>query len=137
MRANVEHNRVLHEHVVILSVETVLVPTVPDDERITVDDLGYTDDGIVYVLARYGYTETPNVPAVLERARGMTTELSAEPEETTYFVSMIELRAGDEPGMSRWRKRLFVATAGISADAVGYFNLPRDRTVIMGSQIDV
>jgi KUP system potassium uptake protein len=137
MRANVEHNRVLHQHVVILSVETVLVPTVPEAERITVDDLGYTDDGIVYVLARYGYTETPNVPAVLEQARRMTTELSAEPEETTYFVSTIELRAGNEPGMSRWRKRLFVATAGISADAVGYFNLPRDRTVIMGSQIDV
>ncbi|MFB9315091.1 potassium transporter Kup [Nocardioides plantarum] len=137
MRANVEHNRVLHEHVVILSVETVLVPVVHEDQRITVDDLGWTDDGIVYVLARYGYTEVPDVPAILERARGMTKELSVGPEDTTYFVSTIELRAGDEPGMSKWRKRLFVATAGISADAVGYFNLPRDRTVIMGSQIDV
>jgi KUP system potassium uptake protein len=67
----------------------------------------------------------------------MTKELSVGPEDTTYFVSHIELRVGSEPGMSRWRKRLFVATAGISADAVGYFNLPRDRTVIMGSQIDV
>lgn len=137
MRANVEHNRVLHEHVVVLSVETVLVPTVPDDERVVVDELGWSDDGIVHVLARYGYTESPDVPAVLARARRMTRELSPEPEETTYFVSTIELRAGREPGMSRWRKRLFVATAGISADAVGFFNLPRERTVIMGSQIEV
>ncbi|WP_148615048.1 potassium transporter Kup [Nocardioides rubriscoriae] len=137
MRANVEHNRVLHEHVVVLSVETAMTPVVHDDDRITIDDLGWTDDGIVHVLARYGYTENPDVPAILERARGMTKELSAGPEDTTYFVSTIELRAGDEPGMARWRKRLFVATAGISADAVGYFNLPRDRTVIMGSQIDV
>ncbi|MDO9457504.1 potassium transporter Kup [Nocardioides sp.] len=137
MRANVEHNQVLHEHCIVLSVETVLVPTVPEGDRITVDDLGWSDDGIVHVHARYGYTESPDVPAILAMARGMTGELSVEPEDTTYFVSHIELRAGTDPGMPKWRKRLFIATAGISADAVGYFNLPRDRTVIMGSQIDV
>ena len=137
MRANVEHNHVLHEHVVTLSVETALVPRVPEDERITLDDLGWADDGIVHVLVRYGYAETPDVPAALARARALSPELAGEPEDTTYFVSIIELRAGDAPGMSRWRKRLFVATAGISADAVGYFGLPRDRTVIMGSQIEV
>ena len=137
MRANVEHHRSLHEHVVVLSVETASVPVVDDADRLTIDALGWENDGIVHVTARYGYMESPDVPDVLRRTQGRTPELSVEPEDTSYFVSTIELRVGDEPGLPRWRKHLFVATAGISVDAADYFNLPRDRTVIMGSQIDV
>lgn len=137
LRANVEHNRVLHEHVVVLSVETLPVPTVDEDDRIEIDDLGWPTDGIVHVTARYGYMESPDVPDVLRWARGMTRELSVEEEDTSYFVSTIELRVGSEPGLATWRKRLFVATSGISVDAADYFNLPRDRTVMLGSLITV
>ncbi|GAA4715215.1 potassium transporter Kup [Nocardioides conyzicola] len=137
MRANVEHNRILHEHVVILSIETMPVPYVDHDERIEIDDLGYADDGVVHVNARYGYMETPDVPALLLLAKQSSPELTAEPEDTSYFLSTIELRVGDGPGMPRWRKQLFVSTSTITADAADYFNLPRDRTVIMGSQIIV
>ena len=63
MRANVEHNRVLHEHVVIMSIDTLPVPRVPDRERTEVDRLGYAEDGIVHVTAHFGYMETPNIPA--------------------------------------------------------------------------
>ena len=55
----------------------------------------------------------------------------------TYFLSTIELHRGDSHGMSRWRKHLFIATSHITADAAEYFGLPRDRTVIMGSRIDL
>ena len=55
----------------------------------------------------------------------------------SYFVSRIELVQGHAPGMSRWRKRLFIATSRITADAAEYFRLPRERTVIMGSRIEV
>ena len=137
MRANVEHNRILHEHVVILSIETMPVPYVDPDDRIEIDDLGYADDGIVHVNARYGYMESPDVPELLRQAQRSSPELTLEPENTSYFLSTIELRVGDGPGMPRWRKQLFVTTSGISADAADYFNLPRDRTVIMGSQIIV
>ena len=65
MRANVEHNHILHEHVVILSVETLQMPYAEDEDRIVVDDLGYADDGIVHVTARYGYMETADVPETL------------------------------------------------------------------------
>jgi KUP system potassium uptake protein len=65
MRANVEHNRVLHEHVVIMSIETVPVPRVSDEERTTIDELGYRRDGIIHVRVGYGYMERPNVPAAL------------------------------------------------------------------------
>jgi len=52
-------------------------------------------------------------------------------------LSKIELQRGNQPTMATWRKRLFIATAHIAADAANSFNLPRDRTVIMGSHIDV
>lgn len=137
MRANVTHNHVLHEHVVILSIETEPLPHVAVGDRITVDDLGYTDDGITHVTARFGYMEGPNVPDVLRLAVKAGLECPVEVEDASYFLSTIEISVSDLPGMTRWRKRLFVATAGITADAAEYFGLPRDRTVIMGSLIQV
>jgi KUP system potassium uptake protein len=137
MRANVEHNQILHEHVVILSIATLPLPHVVPAERLSVDDLGYTDDGITHVEARFGYMEQPDVPSALRLAADAGLECPLEVEEASYFLSTIELRPGDAPGMTRWRKRLFVATSHITADAAEYFGLPRDRTVIMGSLIEV
>jgi KUP system potassium uptake protein len=137
MRANVVHNQVLHEHVVILSIETLPQPHVVPAGRLSVDDLGYTDDGITHVEARFGYMEQPNVPDALRLAAEAGLECPLEVDEASYFLSTIELRPGDAPGMTRWRKRLFVATSHITADAAEYFGLPRDRTVIMGSLIEV
>jgi KUP system potassium uptake protein len=137
MRANVEHNRILHEHVVILSVETMPVPHVPVAERLVIDALGYGDDGITHVAARFGYMDEPNVPDVLLLIRKADIESPLPAADVSYFLSTIELRRGDAPGMSRWRKRLFLATSRITADAAEYFHLPRDRTVIMGSRIEL
>jgi KUP system potassium uptake protein len=137
MRANVEHNQILHEHVVILSIATLPLPHVAPAERLSVDDLGYTDDGITHVEARFGYMEQPDVPSALRLAADAGLECPLEVDEASYFLSTIELRPGDAPGMTRWRKRLFVATSHITADAAEYFGLPRDRTVIMGSLIEV
>jgi KUP system potassium uptake protein len=137
MRANVEHNHVRHEHVLIISIETVPVPRVPEEQRISVDDLGYADDGIFFVTVRIGYGETPSLPSVLRTLDPSTTEGRIDLDHASYFLSKIELRRGDEPGMAAWRKRLFIATSYITADAAEHFGLPRDRTVIMGSHIDV
>ena len=65
LRANVEHNEILHEEVVILSVETTPVPHVPAAERLQMDDLGYKDDGILYVSARYGYMDKTDIPSLM------------------------------------------------------------------------
>jgi len=137
LRANVEHNHVRHEQVVILSLETMPVPRVPPHQRITVDDLGYSDDGITHVTARFGYMETPDVPAALALLDPAATEGRLHLEQASYFLSTIELRSGKSPAMALWRKRLFIATSHITADAAEYFGLPRDRTVIMGSHIEV
>ncbi|GAA2554343.1 potassium transporter Kup [Winogradskya consettensis] len=137
MRANVEHNHVRHEHVVIMSLETEPVPRVPQQDRIVVDDLGYAHDGIFHVIVRYGYLEAPDVPAALALLDPGTTEGQLDLDEASYFLSKIELRPGDSPTMATWRKRLFMATAHATADAADYFGLPRDRTVIMGSRVEV
>ncbi|MFB6962601.1 potassium transporter Kup [Streptomyces sp. NPDC056309] len=137
MRANVEHNHVRHDQVVILSIETEPVPRVPADQRIVIDDLGYADDGIIHVTARFGYMETPDVPGILAMLTPAETEGPLQLDQASYFLSKIELRRGKAPTMAPWRKRLFIATSYITADAAEYFGLPRDRTVIMGSQIEV
>jgi KUP system potassium uptake protein len=137
MRANVEHNHVRHEHVVILSVVTEPVPRVPARERIVVDDLGYADDGITHVTARFGYMETPDVPEALRSLDPRKTEGPLQLDQASYFLSTIELRLGKQPTMAPWRKRLFIATSYITADAAEHFGLPRDRTVIMGSHIEI
>ncbi|MDT0543502.1 MULTISPECIES: KUP/HAK/KT family potassium transporter [Streptomyces] len=137
LRANVQHNHVRHDHVVILSIETEPVPRVPADERTVIDDLGYADDGIVYVAARFGYMETPDAPGTLAMLDPARTEGRLRLDEASYFLSKIELRRGTATTMAPWRKRLFIATSYITADAAEYFGLPRDRTVIMGSRIEV
>jgi KUP system potassium uptake protein len=137
LRQSVEHFHSLHEHVVLLSIETLPIPHVPVDERITVHDLGHLDDGITGVGARLGYMDEPNVPALLRLIDPATVECPLEVDEATYFLSTIELRIGNTPGMSLWRKRLFLATSAITFDAALAFGLPRARTIIMGSNIDV
>jgi KUP system potassium uptake protein len=137
MRANVEHNRVRHEHVVIISIETEPVPRVPADQRVVVDDLGYADDGITHVTARFGYMDTPDVPGALALLDPAATEGRLQLDEASYFLSKIELQCGKAPTMARWRKRLFIATSYITADAAESFALPRNNTVVMGSHVDV
>jgi KUP system potassium uptake protein len=78
-----------------------------------------------------------------QRAAARTGEATQRPVEqlevdtASYFLSKIELRAGDARTLPRWRKRLVLATSRITSDAADYFDLPRDQTVIMGSHIEV
>ena len=137
LRANVEHNEILHEHVLILSVETMPAPHIPAEERLQIDDLGYKDDRIIHVTARFGYMDQTNVPGLMPLIRSAATEGPLLDDRLSYFVSRIELVLGQTPGMSRWRKHLFIATSRITADAAEYFRLPRERTVIMGSRIEL
>ncbi|MDT5178466.1 MAG: system potassium uptake protein, partial [Mycobacterium sp.] len=136
MRANVEHNHTRHEQVVILAVETMPVPRIADDERMKVDPLGYAEDGIVHVTARFGYMESSNVPEALRLLDPADTEGEIDVDKASYFLSKLELDPSPEPTMAQWRKSLFIATSYLTADATDFFHLPRDRTVIMGSRIE-
>jgi KUP system potassium uptake protein len=137
LRANVEHNEILHEEVLIISVETMPAPHVPEAERLQIEDLGYKEDRIIYVTAHFGYMDQTNVPDLLPLIRDTRTGSPLPADHVSYFVSRIELVQGQAPGMSRWRKRLFIATSRITADAAESLQMPRERTVIMGSRIEL
>jgi KUP system potassium uptake protein len=137
MRTTVKHLHSLSEHVVILSIETLPVPHVPPAERAVIDDLGYRDDGIAHVTGRFGYMDTPDVPALVAQLDESKLECPIDDADLSYVLSLVDLTLGDAPGMSRWRKRLFLSTSRISADAAGYFKLPAERTLIVGSRIEV
>ena len=110
------------------------MPHVPD-ERLAIDDLGYSDDGITHVTARFGYMDRPTCrPAPADPAAGVDCGL--DEDAVSYFLSTIELHLGSTPGMSRWRKNLFLATSGSRPTPPTTSGFRRERTVIMGSRID-
>jgi KUP system potassium uptake protein len=137
MRENVEHNQTLHRSVLIVEIETEPVPYVTTEPRWTIDDLHHRDDGISLVRAHYGFQEQADVPALVREVAAAEPETPVDVDEVIYFLSKIEIIQTDAPGMALWRKRLFLATTHVAADAVEYFKLPRHRTVLLGSAIEI
>ena len=136
MRAKVDRIHALPQNVIVISIDTPPVPRVPDSERISVDDLGHSDDGIFYVVARFGFMEQPDVPMALRLVDPSSTEGPVDVDTASYFVSNIALSAGPNPTMAQWRKRLFIAISRITSD-VEYFGLPMDRTLIIGARMEI
>jgi KUP system potassium uptake protein len=137
LRTGVEHTRALHQTVVILSIETTKAPYVPESERLVIDDLGYKDDGITHLTAQVGFQDSPDVPRMLALAAETGLESDVDVENAVYFLSQVSITPGAAPGMWGWRKRLFVAMARNAASPVEYFHLPRERTVTLGSAIEL
>ena len=137
LRANVDHNHVLHERVIVVSIEVVGVPQVPQRKRFTYDELGYADDGIEHLTIRFGFSETPDVPEAL-RSACVAEVLDLEPnamDQASYFISRGAIRRTRATRMAWWRKGLFVTLAHNAADPAARFQLPSDRTVTMGSDV--
>lgn len=137
LRANVAFNHVVHEHVLIVSVVAENVPHVPLSRRLAVDDLRYSDDGIAHLAMHFGFQDEQDIPKMLRRAAGMTDELDIDPDNAYYFLSRMTIQRGDDHVMVRWRKRLFVTLSHNAASPAAYFHLPVDRTVVMGTRIEL
>ena len=128
---HLKHNKVLHEEVILLSVQSAEVPDVDDTERVRVQSLG---QGFFQVIATFGFMETPNVPAVLERARA--SGIRAASAETSYVLGRERLLPYGTSQMSRWRKKLFVFMSRNARSATEFFGLPTNRVVELGAQIE-
>jgi KUP system potassium uptake protein len=137
LRANVEHNHVLHRRVVIVVVEGLKVPHVGAAERVSVDTLGYRDEGITLVTARFGFRDVQNLAAAVELAAEGGLGPDADVEQASYYLSRIVVLPAAGPGMVRWRKHLFAAMWRNSMEPSDYFRLPSDRTVSSGSLIEL
>jgi KUP system potassium uptake protein len=128
--ANLKHNALLHDRTVIVRVETVDVPRLPDGERVVVEHLA---TGFWSVVLRCGFLDTPDVPAALAAAAAQG--LVVEPGTASYFVGRDAVVPAAGGHMALWRKRVFATlhwNAGSSAD---FFRLPPDRVLEVGSQI--
>jgi KUP system potassium uptake protein len=138
LKANVEHNHVLHKRVIIVSLETERVPHVYHADRLTCDELGHSSDGITSMTVRLGFQDAPNIPAMLKLAiRQGLVEPTLALGEASYFLSQITIVPTRARGMNPWRKRLFLALARNAANPVVYFRLPDDRTVTMGERVSL
>ena len=137
LRANVVHNKVMHESVVIATILTANVPHVEVDDRLKVDDLGFGEDGISHLTITFGFQDSPDVPDALHHAEDAGLECEIDVDHASYFLSQIKIVRTESPGMTRWRKKLFLATAQTATNPAEYFGLPEDRTIVMGSYVDV
>ncbi len=130
---NLRYNKVLHEHVIILTVATAPVPFIAEDEdRLTIDPLG---KGVSAVRVEYGFMEDPSVPdaLALARARGVAIDLA----DVTYFLGRETIIVSREHGMAVWREKLFVLMARNAVRATAYFRLPPERVVELGVQVEM
>lgn len=139
LRANVAHYHVRHERIVIITGRTANVPHVPWDRRLTLDDLGDPDDGILHIDALFGFQDPTDFPEVLRRAAAHPAAggIDLDPDQVSYFVSRITLRCTREPGLARWRKRLFIAMAHNAAGHTEFLQLPEERTVVLSAEVAV
>jgi KUP system potassium uptake protein len=139
LRATVDHNHVLHREVLVVSVHTLKVPHVPLSEAFSYDDLGYADDGIHHLSIKTGFSDDFDMPQALRAARDMGIfELQhVENAPVSYFLSRGAIGATHAPGMAMWRKKLFVFLSHNAANPAARFDLPPERTITMGNDIQI
>jgi len=129
---NLKHNKVLHEHNVILTIITTDTPRVTDDERVKI---AVVSPHFSRVALKFGYMESPNVPKALAVARkhGWHFDIMS----TSFFLSRRALKPAAHSGMPRWQDRLFIGLAKSASDATDFFQIPTGRVVEVGTQVTV
>ena len=129
---NLRHNKVLHQRVIILSVQTTHTPHVPPDQRLSVAPLGCE---LFNVVLRYGFMDDPNVPEALALARDQ--QMVIDFTDVTYFLGRETVIVTKHPGMAMWREKLFVLMARNAIRATAFFKLPPDSVVELGVQVEI
>jgi KUP system potassium uptake protein len=130
---NLNHNKVLHERVVFLTVQIRDVPWVPFEERVTCERLGH---GCWRVRVRYGFMNRPDVTSALELCGALGLPL--EPMETSFFLSRQKIVPTEGGiGMALWRDRIFAAMARNAGNVTDYFNIPANRVIELGTRVQI
>ena len=129
---SLKHYKVLHEHNVILTIETADTPRVDPAERVRMELVGETFSRVVL---RFGFMESPNVPKALAIARKLGWQFDIM--STSFFLSRRSLKPAAHSGMPRWQDRLFILLTRIANDATDYFQIPTGRVVEVGTQVTI
>jgi KUP system potassium uptake protein len=133
LKHHLQHNQVLHDQVVLLTVLTDDVPFVHPAQRLECKKL---DLGFWSVMVHYGFMQIPNIPQALRRAKDFG--LIIDPETTTYYLGRETLVSSKQwPSMSAWREKLFVFMSRNAIRATDFYQIPPDRTVELGIRLRV
>jgi KUP system potassium uptake protein len=129
---NLKHNKVLHEHNVILTIVFAETPRVPESERVRITKISKHFSCLVL---KFGFMESPNVPKALAIARkhGWQFDIMS----TSFFLSRRALKPAAHSGMPRWQDRLFIGLAEAASDATDFFQIPTGRVVEVGTQVTI
>ena len=130
---NLKHNKVLHERNVFLTVDTLTTPYAPKGERLKITAIG---DDFHRVVIKFGFMETPDVPQALMQSCDQC-DLTFDPMDTTYFTSRETIVASPHRNMPAWRDKLFALMHRNAAPATGFFRIPGNRIVELGSQVQI
>jgi KUP system potassium uptake protein len=129
---NLKHNKVLHEHNVILTIVTADTPRVRDEDRVHMLQVSPLFSKIAL---KFGYMESPNVPKALVIARKLGWHFDIM--STSFFLSRRSLKVAAQSGMPQWQDRLFIMLAKSASDASDFFQIPTGRVVEVGTQVTV
>ncbi|MFZ6759686.1 potassium transporter Kup [Undibacterium sp. Ji50W] len=129
---NLSHNKILHERVIFLTLHNKEIPRVQDAERVKVTDLG---NACFQIDVFYGFKNEPDIPAALALCEQYG--LTFESLETSYFISRQTIISSPGSGMAMWRESVFVAMSRIARDAADYYQIPSNRVIEVGSQVEI
>jgi KUP system potassium uptake protein len=129
---NLKHNRVLHDILVFITLETTDEPRADPENRVSVKHLPL---GAWLVEARFGYMEQPDVPAALRACEAHG--LSIDPQQASYFLGRRVIRTSAKSALPFWQQRIFIMLTNQSARAIEFFRIPPDRVVELGMQMSI
>jgi KUP system potassium uptake protein len=129
---NLKHNKVLHEHNVVLTIVTADTPRVDEEDRVVMSPVSKL---FSRVSLNFGYMETPNVPKALAIARKQGWQFDIM--STSFYLSRRTLRPSAHSGMPVWQDRIFIGLARSASDATDFFQIPTGRVVEVGTQVTV
>ena len=129
---NIKHNKVVHQRVVLLTIQIEETPRLAEGECCRWEELG---NGFYRLVARFGFMEETDIPQILAGMKDAPIEFS--PMSTSYFLGRENLVATHYPGMALWRERLFASMMRNATNAAHFFNLPANQVIELGAQIEI
>jgi KUP system potassium uptake protein len=128
---NLTHNHVLHERNIVLTISPARVPSVPDEEKLSIEEL---PEGFYKIAATFGFMEVPTIQAIVEAAKNKGFVIDID--RSTFFLGRETLVRANK-GLSRWRETAFIAMSKNAQNAAQFFRLPSSRTIEIGKQVEI
>jgi len=132
MLHNLKHNKVLHERVVLMTVQTEDIPRVPEEQRL---EIRHLDHNFHTIAVRYGFMEEPNIPRALAQCRMLQFRFNLM--ETSFFVGREKILKAKRSPLSRWRQEIFILLSNTMLSVTDFFHIPSNRVIELGGQIEV